>query len=160
ARNQQHETDCAKQDQQRPANLARELRSQRHDVYAPVRVESVLLGQPRSDRVHFGLRLLDRDAGFESRHARGETSAAPAEFVGDLKRHPDVSGLADLSSLLNVPAEVCRHYADDCRRLVIQSDLPADDLTVAAEPSLPQTIANHCNAGLSLATLVRLKRPA
>src|SRR6185503_13074456 len=88
------------------------------------------------------------------------TSAAPAEFVGDLKRHPDVGGLADLRSFLNMPAEVRRHYADDCRRLVIQSDLPADDLTVAAEPSLPQTIANHCNAGLSLATLVRLKRPA
>src|SRR5687768_12735934 len=68
--------------------------------------------------------------------------------------HPDVGGFIDLRSSLTVPAKVCRHYADDRCRIVVQRDLASPARASAAEASPPQCVAGPRDSWLSVAPVL------
>ena len=57
-------------------------------------------------------------------------------------------------------AELPRHHADHRVRLVVEQHLPADDRRVAAEPRLPEPVAEEHRAGRAVAIVGLGEQPA
>ena len=83
--------------------------------------------------------LVHRDAGLQTRHGRSESSVTLAQLVCDLQRHPDVGGFAGLCYLGMCQPKLAGITPMTCVGLLVESDLPANDLLVAAKSSLPQS---------------------
>src|SRR5436853_7157618 len=97
-------------------------------------------------RLHLGgegidvrLRLFARDAGFHSRNQAEvmRASAIVAEVVsGKGYRLPELRlGVGELKT--------CGHHADDGVALAIEHDAAPDDLVIAGELALPETVAEY-----------------
>ena len=97
-------------------------------------VVRILLGQPRSDRVHFGPRLLQRDIRLQSRdHLEKVFSPVHGFLRRKSDRHPDlVAPLAERRE-----AHAVRQYADDGVAFAVQGDGAADHARIATETPLP-----------------------
>ena len=100
----------------------------------------------------------DSDTWLQTRDGHREPAATHLQLVGDPKRYPDVGGFACLRASSNVPAKIGRHHADNRRRLLVESDPASDDVAVATESSLPESITDHSDARLSFAVVFSDKR--
>ncbi len=89
---QQHESDRAEQHQERGPDVADDELLQRQDRRAPARVFLWIVAlEPLGDRVHLGLRTLDRHAGLQARdHLHVVVIADRPVFIGERQRYPDV----------------------------------------------------------------------
>src|SRR6266496_808021 len=128
---------------------------ERSDDGANARVRlGVLLLQPRSNRRHFCLRLLQTDARF---HPRDHLEVMVSTLTGCLSRegnrNPKLIGAA-------WKLEISRHYADYCETLPIQIDCPSDNGRVRPKPSLPQAMAQDHDLICALLIFFRQKRAA
>ena len=138
ARDQQHEADRARQDQQRRLNVPHQHLLHPLDAEGLVRPErggklrAVILGgelQPRT-------RLLQRDARLQPSGDR-KVMALIRRLRIDLKRSPQLRLEAEALDVEARPED-----ADDGVRLAAEHDGPADDSRVAAEPARPQPVAH------------------
>ena len=108
---------------------------QRHDAAAKTVARLRCIGH-RLQRHggHLGLRLLESDSGPEPGHDAKEVRPFPQLRRGPLERQPQRGRVA-------LVREAPRHHADDFVRAPVDGDRPSDDGRVAAEPPLPETVA-------------------
>ena len=164
ARDQQHEPDGTEQREQGGPRVVHDITV--HPVHPNLQVlglvELVDLAQPRGDRVHLVLRLLQRDAVTQPRDHR-QPGRVPRE-VGDVGRQHapgiDVGGHRRVRR--QVDPERRRQDADDDRAPAIQLNRAADHVRIAAESPLPQPVAEHHLArrqvGIGVRELLRIDR--
>ena len=127
ASNPQHEDDGNEHQQQRPADASRQVLTERHEDRARRRVGAwIFLRQLRGDRVHFALRLFERDAGREPRDDVPPCAGANALLVllDDLWS-PDRQLAGPRQQLRS---ERRREHADDRPWLSVQADRLVHDV--------------------------------
>ena len=139
-RDQQHERHAALQQQQRGPHLAEHLLFQRPDVGAASRVDlGIAGGEAGRDARHVELRLLQRDAGPEPRHDGEVAPAAPPFHVVGVRQRQRQEGIDALAG----EQEAARQDSDDLAAPAVQGHDPAECFGVAAEPALPEIVADH-----------------
>jgi hypothetical protein len=98
----------------------------------------IVLGQSRSDHVHFRAGLLERDSGLEPCN-RIQTALAATLAVGigeaSLHRHPQTRFAGEV--------EPGGHHSEHSEGLSIQSNSLAHDTRIASETALPNRVAEH-----------------
>src|SRR6185503_7327045 len=103
----------------------------------------ILLRQPRADRVHLALRLLNSDSGFQPRKGHGEPATALEHAGTKTPRRPKFGRLPRARCFANVPTKIWRHYTYNCYRITIECDFPTDDPFITAIAPLPKSITNY-----------------
>src|SRR5436190_1976643 len=75
-----------------------------------------------------------------------------------MRRYAEWRGHPKLAVIIR--RKIFGHDADDRPRLSIENDLPAEDVAVAAETALPQTLAQHANIRAAWLLIGWLQSPA
>ena len=138
---QEHESDRSEHHQQRRPEIAGNLLLQGNDVHAPALVElRIVLLQPFCDAGHFGAGLREAYPGLQA-GGRDHVTTAGLSIIPALvqtKRNPKLRAVAE-------ELEASRHHADDGVDVSAQVDGTTHDIGIAAEPPLPQPLAqeNH-----------------
>jgi hypothetical protein len=137
ARDQQHEANRANEDEEGRLRVADNRIVHARETDAPAFV-GLRIGrlELRAERIHFGLRRRQPDAGPQAAGRDHEAAVArhPGHVVFDRRPHLRVVG---------GEAEPRRHHADDQVRAPLEHDRRADDVPVAAEEALPDAVAEH-----------------
>ena len=145
ARDQQHEPDGAKEGEQGGPRVVHDVtvQSVHSDLQVLRLVERVDLAEPRGNRVHLLLRLFQRDAVTQPRDHR-QPGRVPRE-VGDVARQhaPGIDVGRHRRVRRQVDPERRRQDAHHDRTPAIHLDRAADHVPIAAEPPLPQPVAQH-----------------
>src|SRR4029450_3006350 len=89
----------------------------------------ILLFDARRNVVHFGLRLIETNAVFQTCDG-SQAMISSGEHLG--RQGEGYPKLGDLRK-----SETARHHADDGSRPTAYHDVPADDVWIGAEASLP-----------------------
>ena len=145
ARDEEHEGDRRHQSEERGAQQSEQLHVERAHVDRALRIRGrVGLLQAARDRIELGLRARKRDAGFQPREHDEAARAALGEIVRAAAHHERHPGFG----LIGQPLESRRHDAHDRERPRAEAKLASDDLRIAAEPPLPQTVAQHGDGNL------------
>src|SRR5712671_6237935 len=104
-------------------------------------MDLVLAAKLCGDAVHFGLSLRDGDAGVELAED-GESGQVAGEIVvGDLGWAPQLGVAQQERFRRKLEMEIARQDADDGDVLLVVAQELADDVDVATEAALPETIA-------------------
>ena len=145
ARDQQDEQHRALEQQQRRLHRFDLARLQRDDARADVRVRArVLLGQPGRDGVHLCPRFLERHVRTQpSDHVPPAVAAARSlELLERLGCEEVTLRAAAIEAELEVRAE----HPDHGVRLAVQHERAPDDVRLAPEAALPQTVRQNDDA--------------
>src|SRR5262245_51822727 len=105
----------------------------------------MLLRQSCGDRVKLALSLRERHAGFKPRDGGIVMVLAVSHRTPIVERtqKEEVNLIWQVRVRSQVDAKARRHHAHYSRINVINLDLPADDLLVAAQPPLPEFVTDH-----------------
>ena len=138
AADQKHAGGRPEERHQEQARLRRHLIPQAQDRRADA---MILLGvralELRRHETHLRPGLFERDSLLQPRDASQVTVAPVGEIVGgELKGSPDVGAAGG-------KPEVGRHHAHDDVRRVVEEELAAEDVRVAAEAPPPETVGDH-----------------
>ena len=136
-------------------HLTGKLLAQRHEPGRPVPVELVCRGQTTCDLIHVSACCLDAGSRFHSSDDVDESPAAlaPWSVPVELQRDPRIV------VVIHKP-ELRRHHAHDLCRSVVELDKAAHDVSIAAEPRLPQAMTDDGHIGRIRAIVVLVDRAA
>ena len=139
-----------------------ERRSRDDDPLVAV-VVGKLADEPRRDRRHLALRLLDRDAVLQPA-AHHQPDRAPRRQPGRtprhrLRRHRDRQ--PQVGAEQRRALEAARRDANDRERVAVEENRLADDSRIRVVPALPQLVADHRHRAFPRRPIVSiLERPA
>ena len=142
AGNEEHEADSSDQDEKRGTRLPRKLFPQRHRKRADFCVRRrILLLQLLGDGSQVGIRDFERHTGFQS----SDDLQMVIPVVRELRRRELHRGPQLRIAVGKL--KTTRHHADHVVFLVVQPDLLADDLWIAAKPAPEKSLAQDNYAG-------------
>jgi hypothetical protein len=148
AGNQQHEHNGDQQNEQSGFQIGSDQGiEQTEQVNSPIAHFRILFADAGGDGIHFGLRLLRRDSGFE--FPEDDDYVVEAEFLAgiDDQRCIDIAAAEQF--------QTGRGDADDRGGDSIQRNGSADEIGICIEAALPQTFADHGDGGAAGLFFVR-----
>ena len=135
---EQNESDCAKQHEQRRLNFADDLLFQGRDFDIAI-CAGILLFEARRDSGNFRLSLRECDTGPEARENSEAVAAAIVNAVAQYIGRPQFRVRGPERGKL----KFTRHDSDDGEGRAVEQQRLAKGIAVAAETPLPQAIAQN-----------------
>lgn len=138
--NQEDESNRGCEHEQRRPGAGSKFVLQPDELHAQAPVACMLAFEPPRDRVHFLLRLAERNARLQARHTHQPEEAPARAHLGTRReRFPQVGFPRRI-------AERGRHHAGDRVGLAVERDRAADDGWIGAEPPHPEAVAQNRDA--------------
>ena len=162
ARDEQKESHRHRQQHQPRANGAEDLvveRNRKRLETHRLRVRAFPRAGTR-DRAQLLVCLRERRARGEPRHGVEAMVAALRAGRIDRERRPQLGRLGEVFSVIGRQLKAFRHDADDGELAPVDTNTPVQDGGVAAEPPLPERMAQHDDGIASLDFLVGRERAA
>ena len=150
ATDQQKKTNCRAQHNERGANAAHFIFLQERGgrAFAHV-VVRIIFFQTQRDRVHLCARLLDRHARFHARENIEKIAVANLPRIRGrpqgMSRHTERRWHPKFAVIIG--RKTCRHHANDGVRFTVETNPAPDDVAIATEFPIPQTLTEHHNIG-------------